>query len=74
MNEVLEAYIDKSVELMKRKKVCEYDNMNQSLIMNGSISKEAYEYNKGIIHNIFDHIDEYNYYDILKLLVELITF
>ena len=44
----------------KQKVICKYDNNNQNKFMYGLISKNQYEFNKYIIHNMWMNINKYD--------------
>ncbi len=59
-------------ETEKLNLICMYDNKNQNMISKNEISRFTYEYNRLIIHNLYDHVNEYTYYGILILLFDLV--
>ena len=44
----------------KQKVICEYDNNNQNQFRYSLISKNQYEFNKYIIHNMWMNISKYD--------------
>jgi hypothetical protein len=56
----------------KLTRICEFDNKNQNMISKNEYNRFIYEYNKLIIHNLYDHVNEYTYYEVLISLFGLI--
>jgi hypothetical protein len=59
-------------ETEKLKLICMYDNKNQNMASKNEISRFIYEYNRLIIHNLYDHVNEYTYYEVLISLFGLV--
>jgi hypothetical protein len=59
-------------ETEKLKLICMYDNKNQNMISKNEISRFIYEYNRLIIHALYDHVNEYTYYGVLISLFSLV--
>jgi len=55
----------KNDELKKTKIICEADNVNQSMIMNGIIDKVTYEKNRDIIHALYDNHKDMTVEDVM---------
>jgi hypothetical protein len=49
----------------KLNRICKYDNKNQNMISKDEKMRFIYEYNRLIIHNLYDHVNEYTYYEVL---------
>lgn len=60
-----------TLKTLTLQKICEYDNLNQNQLMQGEINKEAYDFNKKIIHSLYnnyEYVDKVDYKDYLNVL------